>query len=70
MVLDFEGVVEIGQTFADVLFRVLATANPQVLFAPTNMSEQVGRMVRRARAAAGSGTGLNTPPGRIGLDSG
>jgi hypothetical protein len=48
VVLNFEGVPEIGQAFADELFRVYANANPGVEIVPQNMSEQVERMWRRA----------------------
>jgi DNA-binding Lrp family transcriptional regulator len=52
VVLDFSGVVEIGQAFADELFRVFATEHPSVALVPVNMTPEVERMVRRARAAA------------------
>jgi len=51
VVLDFEGVAEIGQGFADELFRVFATAHPAVELAPINMTEAVRQMVSRARSA-------------------
>lgn len=47
VVLDFEGVAEIGQAFADELFRVFATAHPEVRLTPVNTSEAVASMVRR-----------------------
>ena len=50
VVLDFTEVVEIGQAFADELFRVFARAHPLVLLTPTNMSVAVAQMVARARA--------------------
>lgn len=50
VVLDFEGVAEIGQAFADELFRVFAAAHPAVDLAPVNMTEAVAQMVSRARA--------------------
>jgi hypothetical protein len=50
VVLDFEGVAEIGQAFADELFRVFALAHPEVILAPDHMTEAVARMVSRARA--------------------
>ena len=46
--LDFEGVAEIGQAFADELFRVYARAHPDVQLVPTNYGEQVERMWQRA----------------------
>jgi DNA-binding transcriptional ArsR family regulator len=51
VVLDFSGVAEIGQAFADEVFRVFATAHPEVLLAPINMTQAVARMARRAQAA-------------------
>ncbi len=50
VVLDFEGVAEIGQAFADELFRVFVAAHPGVELAPINMTEAVAQMVSRARA--------------------
>jgi DNA-binding Lrp family transcriptional regulator len=50
VVLDFEGVAEIGQAFADELFRVFALAHIEVLLAPVNMAPAVKDMVDRARA--------------------
>lgn len=43
---------EIGQAFADKLFRVFATVHPGVALAPINMSTAVSQMVRRALAGA------------------
>ena len=48
VILDFKGVNEIGQAFADELFRVYANAHPQVELTPNNMTEQVERMWMRA----------------------
>ena len=48
VILDFKDVNEIGQAFADELFRVYANAHPQVELTPTNMTEQVERMWMRA----------------------
>lgn len=48
VVLDFEGVSEIGQGFADELFRVFATAHPDVQLTAINTSEAVAQMVGRA----------------------
>lgn len=50
VVLDFEGVQEVGQAFADELFRVYASAHPDVQLRPQNMTEQVERMWLRAVA--------------------
>jgi anti-sigma regulatory factor (Ser/Thr protein kinase) len=50
VMLDFKSVNEIGQAFADELFRVFANEHPQVELTPVNMSEQVERMWLRAIA--------------------
>lgn len=52
VVLDFDGVAEIGQAFADELFRVFAQAHPGVVLAPINMTSAVLQMVSRAQAGA------------------
>ena len=52
VVLDFEGVAEIGQGFADELFRVFAKAHPDVRLRPINTSEAVTQMVRRVLGAS------------------
>jgi len=54
VVLDFDGVAEIGQAFADELFRVFATAHPDVRLTPINTSEAVANMVRRAMSVGGN----------------
>lgn len=51
VVLDFDGVIDIGQGFADELFRVFANAHPDVRLTPINMSEAVAQMMRRAMNA-------------------
>jgi anti-sigma regulatory factor (Ser/Thr protein kinase) len=48
--LDFSGVDELGQGFADELFRVWPSRHPEVRLEPTNMSAVVARVVDRARA--------------------
>ena len=48
VILDFTEVLEIGQAFADEIFRVYATAHPDVELIPQNMTEQVERMWLRA----------------------
>jgi anti-sigma regulatory factor (Ser/Thr protein kinase) len=52
VVLDFDGVAEIGQAFADELFRVFTTGHPHVQLTPINTSPAVANMVRRALSAA------------------
>lgn len=46
--IDFQGVEEIGQGFADELFRVWASRHPSTRLIPVNMSSAVSFMVRRA----------------------
>jgi DNA-binding Lrp family transcriptional regulator len=50
VVLDFSEIQEIGQAFADELFRVYANKHPAVDLQPKNMNEQVERMWLRAVA--------------------
>jgi hypothetical protein len=50
VVLDFKGVDEIGQAFADELFRVYANEHPDIELVPTNMTQQVERMYRRVQS--------------------
>jgi hypothetical protein len=45
--LDFAGVSEIGQAFADELFRVFARAHPQIRITPINTEPAVAQMIRR-----------------------
>lgn len=54
VILDFEGVSEIGQAFADELFRVFRNAHPAVMLVPTNMNEAVSKMVGRIEADSGT----------------
>jgi len=44
VILDFDGVQEIGQAFADELFRVYGSSHPAVELLPKNMTVQVERM--------------------------
>ena len=50
VVLDFNNVQEVGQAFADELFRVYGVAHPSVELVPIHMTDQVERMWRRAMA--------------------
>lgn len=49
VVLDFSGVAEIGQGFADELFRVFAEAHPAVTLVPINMTAEVRSMLVRVQ---------------------
>jgi anti-sigma regulatory factor (Ser/Thr protein kinase) len=48
VMLDFQGISEIGQAFADEIFRVWAREHPAVALLPVRMSTDVERMVRHA----------------------
>jgi hypothetical protein len=50
VVVDFQGVREVGQGFVDELFRVWASQHPDVRLVPANMSSVVEAMVRRGLA--------------------
>jgi DNA-binding Lrp family transcriptional regulator len=54
VVLDFVGVAEIGQAFADEVFRVFQSAHPKTSLVPVNMEPSVSAMVTRAKAALNS----------------
>jgi hypothetical protein len=49
--LDFAGIAEIGQAFADEMFRVFAQAHPQIRMTPLNAAPAVAQMIKRAVAA-------------------
>lgn len=50
VILDFSGVEEIGQAFADEIFRVFASAHPEVSLIPIHTSIEVQQMIMRALA--------------------
>ncbi len=50
VILDFEGVEEIGQAFADEIFRVFALMHPEVKLITTNETPEVSQMINRALA--------------------
>ena len=49
MELDFSGIDEIGQGFADELFRVFANAHPEITLTPVNMCGDVEKMYRHVK---------------------
>ncbi len=55
VVLDFESVSRIGQSFADELFRVFANEHPEVVLKHTNANPAVEQMIRRAIGAGKTG---------------
>jgi DNA-binding Lrp family transcriptional regulator len=52
VVLDFADVAEIGQAFADELFRVFPAEHPTVNLVPINTTEMVSQMIGRAKSQA------------------
>jgi len=50
VVLDFEGIEDIGQGFADEVFRVFAKAHPSVKLTSVNVSPDVQTIISRALA--------------------
>jgi anti-sigma regulatory factor (Ser/Thr protein kinase) len=50
VVFDFTGVASIGPAFADEIFRVYARAHPAVRLVPIQTSEQVNKMIERAKS--------------------
>lgn len=50
IVLDFAGIDEIGQGFADELFRVFASKHPKTKLIPINTSEQINMMIQRVKS--------------------
>ncbi len=50
VVLDFSGVEEIGQAFADEVFRVFQAAHPDINMTTANTTDAVNAMISRARA--------------------
>ncbi len=51
--LDFNGVKDIGQGFADEMFRVWAKGHPGTTLIPMNMNAAVEFMIKRARGGSG-----------------
>ncbi|HWX02592.1 STAS-like domain-containing protein [Collimonas sp.] len=49
VVLDFSGVDEIGQAFADEVFRVFQNAHPDISMMPSNASAAISAMIKRVQ---------------------
>lgn len=47
VILDFEGVPQIGQAFADEVFRIFASDHPDLSLTPINANPDVMRMIHR-----------------------
>lgn len=50
VILDFDGVNEIGQAFADEVFRVFQNEHSDIAMVPTHMTKAVADMVSRAKS--------------------
>ena len=48
IVLDFENIDNIGEGFADEVFRVFKNKNPDITIIPVNMNEEIEFMINRA----------------------
>ncbi|CAN7617441.1 DUF4325 domain-containing protein [Caballeronia sp. dw_19] len=62
VVFDFKNVDQIGQAFADQIFRVFANAHPEISLMPINMSQEVREMISRAQAKHIGDGRQHTPP--------
>ncbi|MEK7869336.1 MAG: STAS-like domain-containing protein, partial [Nitrospirota bacterium] len=51
--LDFSGVTDIGQAFADEIFRVFKNEHPSVRLIPVKTSPEVQRMIKRVMSEEG-----------------
>lgn len=51
IVLDFDNVDSIGQAFADEIFRVFVSQNPNIHLIPMNTNEQVRKMIAHVKNA-------------------
>lgn len=60
VLLDFNGINEIGQAFADEIFRVYRQANPQIHLIPINTNEAVEWMISRVTASSGGSVTKDT----------
>jgi len=50
VILDFKGVDEIGQAFADEVFRVFPATHPDVRLIPVNTTRDVKKLIKRAKS--------------------
>lgn len=51
VLLDFKGIDEIGQAFADEVFRVFPALHPRVKLIPINTTKEVKKIIKRAKQA-------------------
>lgn len=66
VMLDFSGVSEIGQAFADEVFRVFPLTHPATELSVSDASPDVLAMIQRARSGLAEQQGRE-PPGLVGL---
>ena len=59
VLLDFQGVSEIGQAFADEIFRVFQNAHPETRIMALNTSEDIDKMIEHVTATR---TDVSFPP--------
>ena len=52
VILDFQGVDNIGQPFADEVFRVFGLGNPEITIYATNANDQIKSAIKKAKADA------------------
>ena len=50
VILDFKGVEEIGQAFADEVFRVFQDSHPNVKLIPVNTTREIKKLIRRVKS--------------------
>lgn len=63
VVLDFDAVDDVGQAFADEVFRVFSRSHPEVKLAPINATPAVQQMIRRSQTVQMVATQGISPPG-------
>lgn len=56
VILDFTGVPEIGQGFADEIFRVFKNEHPRTLLLATNSNERIDRMIKYVQSNGDNAT--------------
>src|SRR5262249_3759611 len=69
-ILDFNQVEEVGQGFADEVFRVWATVHPETKLSPVKMNRAVAFMVGRARRGTPAASRSARPGGVGGTGAG
>ena len=52
IIIDYEHISEIGQAFADEIYRVFQNKHPDIVIQEENMSEGIRFMIERAKTEA------------------